>query len=289
MVTAETKTVFGLGVGDQFTSDPQPFTEVNRYYLLRALGVNPFVPDEQTLKPETLSQIIALGRISAEMAALGKRPQVREFLEGREAVAVYLGQSAEFKLGRNVQVGDKLLVTSYLQGVREEKNHLFVGTRCCFEDKTEIVEGVGVVLLRKMQNVPGEVNVQPQDPDGNGYGQDTITYQKIVSYALGVGDWNIVHLDTLGAQMAGFPDRIAHGMLSMAYSLMRLPRVSGCNLPVSGFNNRFVAPVCLNDRIETAPQPLTQDKTSGRWTIPFAINRQGNIPVVTGNYFVSAA
>lgn len=79
----------------------------------------------------------------------------------------------------------------------------------------------------------------------------TVTETHVVNFAGVSGDFYDIHLDDIAAQEAGFPSRIAHGLLglSLADGLKTRCPVRLQGLATLGWNWSFRAPILIGDRI----------------------------------------
>jgi acyl dehydratase len=79
----------------------------------------------------------------------------------------------------------------------------------------------------------------------------TVTEAHVVNYAGVSGDMYDIHLDDVAAQQAGFPGRIAHGLLGLALTdgLKTRSAVRMSALATLGWNWSFRAPLMIGDRI----------------------------------------
>lgn len=79
----------------------------------------------------------------------------------------------------------------------------------------------------------------------------TVTETHVVNFAGVSGDLYDIHLDDIAAQEAGFPGRIAHGLLglSLADGLKTRCPVRLQGLATLGWNWSFRAPILIGDRI----------------------------------------
>ncbi|MBY0121433.1 MaoC/PaaZ C-terminal domain-containing protein [Bacillus sp. S/N-304-OC-R1] len=77
-----------------------------------------------------------------------------------------------------------------------------------------------------------------------------ITQQDIEQYALLSGDFNPIHLDKEAANSHGFPDKIAHGMMTMAkvWSVISQEATLSHSVPLI-YDMTFSAPVYINDEV----------------------------------------
>ncbi|HLR79661.1 MAG TPA: MaoC family dehydratase [Bacillota bacterium] len=74
-----------------------------------------------------------------------------------------------------------------------------------------------------------------------------ITEQLIQQYATVSEDWNPLHHSNHAAKRAGFPKRIAHGMLTMAISTQLITPILLQQNKVERFQVKFLLPVYIND------------------------------------------
>jgi 3-hydroxybutyryl-CoA dehydratase len=79
----------------------------------------------------------------------------------------------------------------------------------------------------------------------------TVTEAHVVNFAGVSGDMYDIHLDDVAAQQAGFPGRIAHGLLGLALAdgLKTRSAVRMSALATLGWNWSFRAPLLIGDRI----------------------------------------
>jgi 3-hydroxybutyryl-CoA dehydratase len=79
----------------------------------------------------------------------------------------------------------------------------------------------------------------------------TVTETHVVNFAGVSGDFYDIHLDDVAAQAAGFPSRIAHGLLglSLADGLKTRCPVRLQGLATLSWNWSFRAPIAIGDRI----------------------------------------
>ena len=79
----------------------------------------------------------------------------------------------------------------------------------------------------------------------------TVTETHVVNFAGVSGDYYDIHVDDVAAQEAGFPGRIAHGLLglSLADGLKTRCPVLLKGLATLGWNWSFRAPLMIGDRI----------------------------------------
>lgn len=91
----------------------------------------------------------------------------------------------------------------------------------------------------------------------------TVTEAHVVNFAGVSGDHYSIHVDDLAAQEAGFPMRIAHGLLglSLADGLKTRCPVLLKGLATLGWNWSFVAPLLIGDRIHVRVTVLSKRLT----------------------------
>jgi acyl dehydratase len=112
----------------------------------------------------------------------------------------------------------------------------------------------------------------------------TVTETHVVNFAGVSGDLYDIHLDDIAAQQAGFPGRIAHGLLGLSLAdglKTRCPvRLNG--LATLSWNWSFRAPLFINDRIhvdiEIVGKRLTKRTDRGIATLKLTVlNQSGQI------------
>ncbi|MFL5733356.1 MAG: MaoC family dehydratase [Chloroflexia bacterium] len=79
----------------------------------------------------------------------------------------------------------------------------------------------------------------------------TVTAEQVDTFARLSLDDNMIHMDDAAGRAAGFPGRIAHGMLALS----AISRLIGTQLPGHGSlwmsqDVQFAAPVLIGDRVE---------------------------------------
>jgi len=107
------------------------------------------------------------------------------------------------------------------------------------------------------------------------------------AYAELSGDSNLIHLNRAQATLAGHPDVICHGMLSMTDIGSWLTRaMTGWQL--EAFSCRFVAPMSVGTRLSIAEVcPEEDEMNSCEITINFSAkdNKSGDVKVIGRAYF----
>jgi 3-hydroxybutyryl-CoA dehydratase len=94
----------------------------------------------------------------------------------------------------------------------------------------------------------------------------TVTETHVVNFAGVSGDHYDIHVDDVAAQEAGFPGRIAHGLLglSLADGLKTRCPVLLKGLATLGWNWSFRAPLMIGDRIHVDIEVLAKRLTKKR-------------------------
>lgn len=77
----------------------------------------------------------------------------------------------------------------------------------------------------------------------------------INAYCVVSGDYNSIHLDADAARAAGFPDIIAHGMLTLGRVLVQRLESTGTTA-ISGCSARFAGPVHPGNELQTVSDPV---------------------------------
>lgn len=112
----------------------------------------------------------------------------------------------------------------------------------------------------------------------------TVTETHLVNFAGVSGDYYDIHMDDTAAREAGFPRRIAHGLLGLSLAdglKTRCPiRLKG--LATLGWNWSFLAPVFIGDRIqveiEIIAKRLTKRSDRGIATMHLKVfNQDGKV------------
>ena len=93
-----------------------------------------------------------------------------------------------------------------------------------------------------------------------------ITDALINHYAQTSGDYNQIHLDKQAALSLGLPEKIAHGMLTLALSARLLTPILAKGLCVERFKIKMLQPVYVNDTIEVTIQALDETNHSYKLT-----------------------
>jgi 3-hydroxybutyryl-CoA dehydratase len=108
----------------------------------------------------------------------------------------------------------------------------------------------------------------------------TVTEAHIVNYAGVSGDMYDIHLDDVAAQQAGFPGRIAHGLLGLALTdgLKTRSSVRMSALATLSWNWSFRAPLMIGDRIqvdiEVVGKRVTKRIDRGIATLKLSVTNQ---------------
>ncbi|HLQ82332.1 MAG TPA: MaoC family dehydratase [Pseudogracilibacillus sp.] len=91
-----------------------------------------------------------------------------------------------------------------------------------------------------------------------------ITEALINHYAQTSRDYNPIHLDKQAALSLGLPEKIAHGMLTLALSARLLTPILAKGLCVERFKIKMLQPVYVNDTIEVTIQAVDETNHSYR-------------------------
>jgi 3-hydroxybutyryl-CoA dehydratase len=116
----------------------------------------------------------------------------------------------------------------------------------------------------------------------------TVTETHVVNFAGVSGDMYDLHLDDVAAQEAGFPGRIAHGLLglSLADGLKTRCAVRLRGLATLSWNWAFRAPLMIGDRIhvevEVIGKRVTKRADRGIATLKLRVMNQGGDVVQEG-------
>ncbi|WP_088103695.1 MaoC family dehydratase [Halalkalibacter urbisdiaboli] len=102
-----------------------------------------------------------------------------------------------------------------------------------------------------------------------------ITDEMIKEYGALHQDINPIHFDNEAAKKAGFPSKIAHGMLTMALAQKVLTLTDRQEWFLSSYQARFTAPVFSGEMIRFEPYIVNEDKDSIEIIIE-GINRDSN-------------
>jgi 3-hydroxybutyryl-CoA dehydratase len=91
-----------------------------------------------------------------------------------------------------------------------------------------------------------------------------VTKDDVERYGEASGDKNPIHFDLLAAQKYGFPDRVAHGMLSMGklWSVLSRNLLSPRAFPLQ-YDIKFLAPVFVGSCVTVN----AIKKEENKWTI----------------------
>ncbi len=102
-----------------------------------------------------------------------------------------------------------------------------------------------------------------------------VTESHVVGFAGLSGDRFSIHLDDVTAQQAGFPGRIAHGLLVLGLvdGLMMNSAVKPRIVAALGWDWSFKAPVLINDRVhaEARFKPVRRTKRGDRGIVELVI------------------
>ncbi len=76
-----------------------------------------------------------------------------------------------------------------------------------------------------------------------------ITNELVANYAAISNDYNPIHTSTDAAIQAGFPKKVAHGMLTMAITSRFVSALLGENWMIQSFQTAFLSAIFINDTI----------------------------------------
>jgi 3-hydroxybutyryl-CoA dehydratase len=116
----------------------------------------------------------------------------------------------------------------------------------------------------------------------------TVTEAHVVNFAGVSGDMYDIHLDDVAAQQAGFPGRIAHGLLGLALTdgLKTRALVRFTSIATLSWNWSFRAPIMIGDRIqvriEVAAKRVTKRTDRGIATLKLTVSNQNGNTVQDG-------
>ncbi|WP_217697241.1 MaoC family dehydratase [Virgibacillus siamensis] len=79
--------------------------------------------------------------------------------------------------------------------------------------------------------------------------ETTLTAEMVEHYAVVSGDDNPIHLSKRAASQAGFPNKVAHGMLTMAISTQLVSPLLGKTWMIQSVASTFLSPVYVNDQL----------------------------------------
>src|SRR5699024_9031198 len=77
----------------------------------------------------------------------------------------------------------------------------------------------------------------------------SVTEEMVRHYAEVSGDWNPVHFSKDAAGQAGYPEKVVHGMLTMAISTRLVSPLLGKAAMIQSHQMKFLAPVYVEDTL----------------------------------------
>jgi len=94
----------------------------------------------------------------------------------------------------------------------------------------------------------------------------SVTEEMVRHYAEVSGDRNPVHFSKDAAGQAGYPERVAHGMLTMAICARMVSPLLGKEAMIQSYQMKFLAPVYVNDTLTISASLLSKSemKVSGK-------------------------
>lgn len=107
-----------------------------------------------------------------------------------------------------------------------------------------------------------------------------MTEEKIHQYAAISNDYNPIHLSTRSANQAGFPNRVAHGMLSMAIGTKLISPMLRDSWSVQSYRVKFSSPLYINDTLTVKAHELT--RTAESFSIKVSGTNQMNDQIISG-------
>lgn len=86
-----------------------------------------------------------------------------------------------------------------------------------------------------------------------------ITDELIENYAAASNDMNPIHLDKHAAKTAGFSDKVAHGMLSMAIAARFVSPLQQGGWLVTWYKMKFTSPLFVHDTLYLQAETTIND------------------------------
>jgi 3-hydroxybutyryl-CoA dehydratase len=111
-----------------------------------------------------------------------------------------------------------------------------------------------------------------------------VTEEMVQKYAEVSGDYNPIHLSTEAAQKAGFPEKIAHGMLSMGISTRLLSPYLSASMNVSRYETRFTAPLFVGQTLHI--KGWVEGNNGREITVCFHGKNDQDIEILKGRFVV---
>jgi acyl dehydratase len=116
-----------------------------------------------------------------------------------------------------------------------------------------------------------------------------ITTRQLVEYAGASGDFNRIHYDEPFARAAGFPQVIAHGMLSMAFLGELVARWGGGPHAIQRLSARFKAVTFPGDVITCSGEVVALDAAARTAQLAVRARKQDGIVTVEGTATVQCS
>ncbi|MEI3611487.1 MaoC family dehydratase [Pseudogracilibacillus sp. SO30301A] len=107
-----------------------------------------------------------------------------------------------------------------------------------------------------------------------------ITNKMIRQYAAISGDVNPIHFSKTAAKKAGFPNQVAHGMLTMALSTIFISPLLQRQWRVVYFRIKFSSPLFIDDRLTI--QATMMNHSEEELSFKISGNNQHNAPIIQG-------
>lgn len=111
-----------------------------------------------------------------------------------------------------------------------------------------------------------------------------INSEHIEAYGHVSDDFNPIHFDTKAAQLAGFPNRIVHGMLVMGLCTKLVSAWVSSNLLIKDYQTTFHHPLIVGDSLKI--QGNIKNKENLPVRISFNGCNQDNKIIITGEILV---
>ncbi|WP_087972502.1 MaoC family dehydratase [Oceanobacillus rekensis] len=87
-----------------------------------------------------------------------------------------------------------------------------------------------------------------------------ITDKMVENYAKVSQDLNPIHMSIDAAQQAGFPQKVVHGMLTMAISTRLVSPLLGRTQMIQSYQMKLIAPVYVNDQLTVTGSVLSSNE-----------------------------
>jgi 3-hydroxybutyryl-CoA dehydratase len=112
-----------------------------------------------------------------------------------------------------------------------------------------------------------------------------ITEEMVQKYAEASGDINPIHLSTEAAKKAGFPEKIAHGMLTMGISTRLLSPYISAAMNISRCETRFTAPLIVGQTLHITG--WVEENNGKEITVFFHAKNDHSIEILKGRFVVN--